>query len=113
MQDHGIERRRAPRVQASFPLQLSTRAEAAPATLKDISTNGLCCAFGEAVPEMTMVRLDLQFPGERETHRIDGIVVRCDKRRRESPPSYDIAIYFAELGEAARASVEAYVAKTL
>jgi hypothetical protein len=62
---------------------------------------------------MTMVRIDVKFPDVAETHRIDGVVVRCEKHRGQTPPSYDIAVYFAEMSEAARSSVEAFVATSL
>jgi len=113
MQQQGIERRRAPRATVNFPIQISTKTEAAPATLKDISSNGLCCTYHEPVREMTIVRMDVKFPGEQDVHRIDGVVVRCAKRRGEFPPTYEIAVYFAEMTEAARKTVERFVTKTL
>lgn len=114
MQSSGIERRRAPRAAASFPIQLTAQAQpGAPATLKDISNNGLCCTYGEPVREMTVVKLDMRFPGQKDMHSVQGVVVRCAKRRGESPPTYEIAIYFAEMAAASRAALEQYVGATL
>ena len=118
MQPQGIERRRAPRAAVNFQIQLATKAlptkaDSAPATLKDISSNGLACTFHEPLNEMTMVRLDVKFPKDQDMHRIEGVVVRCDKRRGISPPSYEIAIYFAEMSEAGRKSLERFVAQAI
>lgn len=113
MQPQGIERRRAPRAAVNFQIQLAAKADAAPATLKDISSNGLACTFHEPLREMTMVRLDVKFPEDRDVHRIDGVVVRCEKRRGEFPPSYEVAIYFAEMSEAARKTLDHFVTKVI
>ena len=113
MQSQGIERRRAPRAAVHFQIQIATKADSAPATIKDISSNGLACTFHEPLHEMTMVRLDVKFPDDGDVHRIDGVVVRCEKRRGEFPPSYEIAIYFAEMSEGARKTLERFVARSL
>ena len=113
MQNSGIERRRAPRASASFPISLSTKADAAPATLRDISQNGLRCTHAEALREMTMVRIDMKLPGDKDVHQIDGVVVRCAKLRGETPPTYEIAVYFATMSPEARVAVESFVGKSI
>lgn len=113
MTSHPSERRRAPRAKASFPVQLNLRAEAAPATLKDISSNGLCCRFHEPIREMTLVHMDLRLPGTGSAHGVDGVVVRCDKLRGESPPAYEVAVYFTGIAPEARAAIHGFVTTQL
>jgi hypothetical protein len=111
------EKRRAPRASASFPLQL---APARPpvgqpppqaATVRDISTIGLCCSLPEAVGEMTLVRLALQLPGQpaARAHEVTGVVVRCERDRRAGA-GYELGVYFTDLTAETRSAIGAYVA---
>jgi hypothetical protein len=103
------ERRGAPRARADLPLQLQTTEAAArrPAELKDISRSGLCCSFPEPVAEMTVMGVDLALPGV-GPHRVQGVVVRCERSRGE--PAYDVAIYFTDVPPAARKDIDRFVA---
>ena len=112
------ERRGAPRADADLPMRLSPRGDAQPARLKNISTTGLCCHFGEPVSEMTMMGVQLELPGEErasdsETHSTQGVVVRCDKRRGVNPPTYEVAIYFTALEADARIAIQRFVMEQL
>ncbi len=100
------ERRRAPRAKASFPILMSDRKEPCEATLKDLSTNGLCCIYPQELPEMSLLEIDLDLPGGKERHRIQGAVVRCDR----VAPSYEIAVFFTKVSPAAKKALESYVA---
>src|SRR5687768_4382165 len=71
------ERRRALRAAATFPVKLSTKPEAGPALLRDISEIGLACVANHEIPEMTLVGLDFTLPGATENHHVQGAVVRC------------------------------------
>lgn len=102
------ERRRAPRALADFPIRLSPREGLAEAKLKDLSEIGLCCTTAAPLDEMTLVGIDLQLPGARTAMRVQGAVVRCERRR--SSNDYELAVYFTEIGSDARSAIGAYVA---
>lgn len=106
----GIERRRAARAKADFSIQLTERDGMREATLKDLSTSGLCCHFGESLREMTLVRIALLVPGNQATHDVQGAVVRCAKLPDVSPPTYEVAVFFTEVSPACRAELGRYVA---
>ncbi|MFO1052418.1 MAG: PilZ domain-containing protein [Planctomycetota bacterium] len=106
----GIERRRAARAKAEFSIRLAERDGMRPARLKDLSTSGLCCYFGEAMREMTLLRIALEIPGAVGTHEVQGAVVRCAKLRDVSPPTYEIAIFFTQLPAACRQAIHDFVA---
>ncbi len=106
------ERRRAPRAAASFPVKLSNKPDAEPASLRDLSEIGLACVSSHEVPEMTLVSLDFALPGATERHVVKGAVVRCEpmigpKGRRE----WDVAVYFTEVAPVTKAAIRNYVAK--
>lgn len=105
------ERRRAPRARADFPIRMTQRTEAQSGKVVDISENGLCCTFPEAIQEMTLVHIDMQLPASDESHTIQGAVVRCEKRRNVTPPTYEVAVYFTELAAEARQELRDYVTR--
>lgn len=102
------ERRRAPRAQADFPIQIGGAA-ARPARLKDISEIGLCCHCGERIDEMTLLAIDLQLPGARAHHLVKGAVVRCEPLRQQQG-SYELAVYFTEIAPQTKAALQQLVA---
>lgn len=101
------ERRRAPRVSADLPLEISARDARARAQLRDLSTIGLSCLFPEPIPEMTAVKLGLEF--EDGTHEFVGAVVRSER----SDDAWEIAVYFTEVSEDARHSLERFITDRL
>ena len=103
------ERRRALRAIADFPIRLSPKDGALPAMLKDLSTIGLCCTTAQAVPELTLVGIDLQLPGQQDAHAVKGAVVRCDPARGRRG-AYEVAVYFTEVAPATKAALAHYVA---
>ena len=105
----GRERRRAPRAAVSFPVELHYRDETRRAHLRDVSSIGLCCTFPEAIDELTQVRFSLRLPGDSRRHDIVGAVVRCEKLRGKSPPTYEIAIFFADVEPESRQAIEQFV----
>ena len=113
MTQGGTERRRAARATAEFPIQLTDLGGARAANLRDISTNGLCCLYPEAIREMTKVRIDLQLPGLTASMPVEGVVVRCDKLRGRTPAAYEIGIYFTDVPAAVRAALGDFVAANL
>ena len=105
------ERRRVTRARVDFPLRMTQRTEAKPGTVLDISENGLCCTFGESIREMTLVKIDLRLPDREESHSLQGAVVRCEKRRNISPPTYEVAVYFTDLAPEARRALREFVTR--
>ncbi len=105
------ERRRAPRAQGNFPIQLTQRAEGRSGNVVDISENGLCCTYPEAIQEMTLVNIDLQLPTGKDSHTVQGAVVRCEKRRNVSPATYEVAVYFTDLAPEIRKELRDYVTR--
>lgn len=108
------ERRRAPRANASFQVNLSAESLAEPAALRDISEIGLACDAPAPIEEMTMVGIDFTLPGQSERHHVTGAVVRCDRvDDTKGRPMWDIAVYFTEIKPSTRASLKNYVQKRL
>ena len=113
MASPGRERRRAPRARAEFPLQIDTPSGAMPGKLRDVSENGLCCDFPEPLREMTQVAIDLRLPGRSKADKVVGAVVRCDKLRGVTPPTYEVAVFFTELANETRAALRNHVAENM
>lgn len=108
------ERRRAIRAVATFPVQLSTKPDAEPAALRDLSELGLACTASHAIPEMTLVGLDFALPGASERHQVKGAVVRCEPLHSVAPSAkkqWDVAVYFTEITPVTRAALRNYIAK--
>ncbi|MCA8969166.1 MAG: PilZ domain-containing protein [Planctomycetes bacterium] len=101
------ERRRAPRVSADLPLQLRARDAGASAQLRDLSTIGLSCTFPEPIPEMTAVQLRLEL--DDVPHDIVGAVVRSER----SDDEWEIAVYFTEISDTSKKSLEHYITDRL
>ncbi len=110
MPEAHTERRAAPRADVDLPLRLSPAAEAQPARLKNISHTGLCCEFNDPVTEMTVMGVDLDL-ADGNPHRLQGVVVRCDKKRGVNPPTYEVAIYFTEVAAETRQAIQSFVAE--
>ncbi len=103
------ERRRAPRARADFQIRLNPKDGAQPATLKDLSTIGLCCSSTQKLAELALVAIDMQLPGQSGTHAVKGAVVRCEPETGK-PGHYEIAVFFTELSPASKAALASYVA---
>lgn len=102
------DRRRAPRAQADFPIQIVGKAAGRPAQLKDISEIGLCCSCSERIDEMTLLAIDLQLPGAQVQHKVKGAVVRCEPLRQQG--SFELAVYFTEIAPQTKAALKQLVA---
>ncbi len=106
------DRRRAIRAVATFPVKLSTKPDAEPAALRDLSEIGLACTSTHAIPEMTLVGLDFALPGQTERHHLKGAVVRCEPMPAlGSKKQWDIAVYFTEVTPVTKAALKHYVGK--
>ena len=109
----GRERRAHPRATCDWPLTIQLQDGAHPARLRDISRAGLCFFIDRPIPEMTVLSLDIVFPGSGGPGpgRIEarGVVVRCQRIARLFD-HYEVAVFLNELGEAQRESLDAFVA---
>lgn len=103
------ERRRAPRALADFSIQLNPKQGATPARVKDLSAIGLCCTTTARLNEMALVGIDLQLPGESKRHALQGAVVRCEPDE-SAKGSYELAVFFTQIDEAAKKALGAFVA---
>src|SRR5712671_982301 len=103
------DRRRARRALADFAISLSPEATARPARLKDISEIGLACTFSEAIAELTLVAVDLQLPGHKDSQRVQGAVVRCEPFGKKG--ECDVAVYFTAVPATTEAALRNYVQK--
>ena len=109
MTQPAMERRKAPRAQADFAIHIGERGVTRQAALKDLSTSGLRCQFGEPIREMTLVEIGMQLPSDATLHAVRGAVVRCEKVRGVNPPTYEIAVFFTELPAACRTAIGSFV----
>jgi hypothetical protein len=107
----GRERRRAPRISAEFPIQLRCETGTVDGVLRDVSVIGLCARLPVALREMTLVRMRLDLPGGRDGASVEGVVVRAEKVPNKAPATYDIAVFFSHVTPAARATLEAFIAR--
>jgi hypothetical protein len=105
----GAERRQHARATADWPVLLDLPEGSVPARLRDISAAGVCFFLDRAVPEMTVLALELQF-GKRKI-RARGAVVRSEKI---SPhlEHYEIALFLHDIAESDRAVIARYVGGT-
>lgn len=103
------DRRRAPRAQADFPIQIAGKMAGQPAQLKDISEIGLCCNCRERIDEMTLLSIDLKLPGAQVQHKVKGAVVRCEPLPR-GKGSFELAVYFTEIAPQTKAALKQLVA---
>lgn len=104
------ERRGAARARIAIPIHVSDPSGPQRATVIDISTTGLSCSYPEAVNEMTLMRIGLEL-GDGSLSQLEGAVVRCEKQRGISPPSYLVAVYFTRVSAEARRAISALVEK--
>ena len=87
-----------------------------PAALKNISRSGLAFVMDHAIPEMTLLDMTLELPslpGETiDLYSIScqGAVVRCEPVTRcNSRHKWLVAVFFTEMSDTCRNSLDAYV----
>ncbi len=103
------ERRKMPRVPASFDLRLDVGGRQGSAHVRDISASGVRCVTDRAMPLMTQVAVTLLLPGTSGAHEIScrGAVVRSAPDGRAA--SFETAIFFTHMSDADRGRVEEFV----
>ncbi len=95
------ERRKSPRVDADFPINVGGETGEATGRTINISTNGIYFESPRFIEPLTKVRMDLVLPAsvmdsdEERLVEFDGVVVRVEPEKEDkSQPLYKIAIFF-------------------
>ena len=116
----GRDRRRHPRATADWPLELQLGAVKVPARLRDVSRSGICFFLERAIPEMTVLGLDVALPEEAGSDgvaraasaprriRARGVVVRCEKLSA-ALEHYEVAVFFHQIDKADAAAIDEIV----
>lgn len=105
------ERRRAPRASADFPIQIGS--DGTSGRVKNVSESGLACLTPRPLDEMTQVRLRMQLPGEETEHTVDGAIVWCSERAEESPPMFEVGVFFTAIEDDTRQALRSFVVNVL
>lgn len=102
---NGCERRREPRSDKNFSLQLSDSDVVAEAI--DITTSGLSCLLNKQLPELSEMKVEFLLPksGDGSSISCSGVVVRSTPARRKSDKGrkrFVTALYFLDIDDSAR-----------
>jgi hypothetical protein len=109
------DRRTSDRVTPDRPLALQLTDEGVDATLRNISLAGVSCHCSVPFEEMTEMLVSLSLPplpGAEDPGSIEarGAVVRCRPMRHGTARRrYEVAIYFTELGDESRKTLQAFL----
>ena len=110
----GAERRRHPRATLDLPITISLPDGSHEARLRDISKAGVCFFLDRRIPEMTVLRMDMELPAadeDADAQRVtgSGVVVRCLPL---SPhvDHYEVAVFLNDISETSRRNLEDFVA---
>ncbi|MEM7311326.1 MAG: PilZ domain-containing protein [Planctomycetota bacterium] len=97
----GDERRHHPRASVDWPIAIALEGGVHQARLRDVSRSGVSFYIEHRVPEMTLLRLELEVPGGDKRVRGTGVVVRC---RQLSPAveHYEVAVFLNEMDDEER-----------
>ncbi len=115
LQGGRTERRRHPRVPFDWPVTIALADGTFQARLRDVSRAGMCFFLDRRVPEMTVLRMDLELPpapGKEQGERVSGsgVVVRCQALSKHLD-HYEIAVFLNHLTDEARAAIEVFVTR--
>ncbi|MCK9554515.1 PilZ domain-containing protein [bacterium] len=102
------ERRREPRSDKDFSLQLSDSDVVAEAI--DITTSGLSCLLNKQLPELSEMKIEFLLPEREDESSIScsGVVVRSTPARRKSDRGrkrFVTALYFLDIDDAAKKKI--------
>jgi len=108
----GDERRHHPRAAVDWPLAIALEDGTHEARLRDVSRSGVSFYIDERIPEMTLLRLELELPDSGERVSGTGVVVRC---RPLSPAleHFEVAVFLNEMSEADRTALAKLVSASL
>jgi len=107
----GHERRRHPRASIDCPVTLALGEGDCEARLRDVSRAGVCFFLDRRVPEMTILRMQLELPEDQGgTRHIEGsgVVVRC-QAIGPHVDHYEVAVFLNDMTESNREALEQYV----
>ena len=116
----GDERRAHPRAAVDWPVTIALQDGEHEARLRDVSKAGVCFYLDRRVPEMTMLRLELDVPAPAATVasgddgpdevRIsrNGVVVRC-RALAPSLEHYEVAVFLNDMTEEDRERLADFV----
>ena len=113
------ERRKQPRVTGTHGFTVDLRSGAPAIQVKDISLSGISFRTNSPLEFMTRLMMTLVFPAKElltaqsNSVRIQcqGAVVRCDPMGKDEENSYEAAVFFTQLDEKARETIDEYVQK--
>lgn len=119
----GDERRAHPRASVDWPVTIALPDGEHEARLRDVSKAGVCFYLDRRVPEMTLLRLELDVPAPAAAQtaasagdgpdeiRIsgNGVVVRC-RALAPSLEHYEVAVFLNDMSEEDRVRLEEFVA---
>ncbi|MDD5645124.1 MAG: PilZ domain-containing protein [bacterium] len=105
------ERRREPRSDKNFSLQLSGSDVVAEAI--DITTSGLSCLLNKRLPELSEMKVEFLLPesGDESSISCSGVVVRSMPARRESDRGRErfvTALYFLDIDDTAKKRISSF-----
>ena len=110
------ERRKKPRAKGIAGLAVGLASQGRSADIIDISLSGLRFTTDEPIECMTQLVMTLVVPatnpssGEKSTDvQCKGAVVRCEPSGPDEDCSFDVAVFFTSLDDAARETIEEYV----
>jgi hypothetical protein len=108
----GDDRRHHPRVSVDWPLAIALDDGVHEARLRDVSRSGVSFYLDRRVPEMTLLRLELDLPETGERVSGTGVVVRC---RPLSPAleHFEVAVFLNEMSADDRRSLAELVTRSL
>jgi hypothetical protein len=106
----GAERRRHPRAEADWTVEIALDDGHHRARLRDVSRIGLCFHIERAIPMMTVMRIGLDLPFGSGVRRVtgSGAVVRC-KRISPTLEHYEIAIFLHDMSDDDRDALDGHV----
>ena len=100
----GKERRHHPRATADWPLQIALEDGVHEARLRDVSRSGVSFYLDRKVPEMALLKIELELPDSGKRVSGTGVVVRC----RPIAPAlehFEVAVFLNEMGDEDRESL--------
>lgn len=109
--DVGHERRRHPRATIDCPVTIALAEGSFEARLRDVSRAGVCFFLDQRVPEMTILRMELDLPEDQgdATHiEGSGVVVRC-QQIGPHVEHFEVAVFLNDMTESNREALEGYV----
>lgn len=108
----GHERRRHPRATIDCPVTIALADGPHQARLRDVSRAGVCFFLDQRVPEMTILRMELDLPEEEEGEQThiegSGVVVRCQPIGPHVE-HFEVAVFMNDMTESNREALEGYV----